>query len=67
MDKLYKQVDELIIWAAGVAEKAEHNVTTTGVLAAVVSKVENGSSVDEAKKNIVEVYTNESKNSGYRV
>lgn len=39
-----------------------HNVTTTEVLAKVVLEVEKGSSVDDAKKNIMEVYTNESEN-----
>lgn len=60
MDNLYKKADDLIIWAAEVAEKAGHNVTTTEVLAEVVLKVEKGISVDDAKKNLMGVYTNES-------
>lgn len=60
MDKLHKQADDLIIWAAEVGEKAGHNVTTTEVLAEVILKVEKGISVDDAKKNIMGVYTNES-------
>ena len=56
MGNLHDQVDSLIIWAAKVAEMVGHNVTTTEVLAKVVLEVENGSSVDDAKKNIMEVY-----------
>lgn len=62
MNNIHKQTDELIIWAAKVAEMVGHNVTTTEVLAKVVLEVEKGSSVDDAKKNIMEVYTNESEN-----
>lgn len=60
MDNLHRQSDDLIIWAAKVAEKAGYNVTTTEVLAEVVLKVGKGISVDDAKRNLMGVYTNES-------
>lgn len=67
MNDIHKQTEALITWAAEVAEKAGHNVTTTEVLAKVVLKVNEGKDINQIKENILGGYTDESKNSSYRM
>ena len=67
MNDIHKQTEALITWAAKVAEKSGHKVTTTEVLGKVVLKVSEGKDIDQVKENIMGGYTNEGKNSSYRM
>lgn len=67
MNDIHKQTEELVTWAAEVAEKAGYNLTTTEILANVVLQVNEGKDIDQVKENIMGGCTDESKNNSYRM
>lgn len=54
-----EKVEMLIEWAADVAKQSGYNVTTTEVLNALNEMVSEGIELENAKKEIKGVYTNE--------
>lgn len=54
-----EKVEMLVEWAADVAKQSGYNVTTTEVLNALNEMVCEGIELENAKKEIKGVYTNE--------